>query len=612
MDLVVGAVITNKYKQSRENNLLRFLKSIPGDCKCYFIILEKEVPDILKLWGRWYRENIKIEIWDCNKEISNELKTALAYRKIIEFANNSNNNLLIIEPYHTLPDKIILNKIINSNIPIAAFPVNTYNIKDINIISTEESKELGKLVEVGKVSFEATFINKKFLFPDKIQARKEISSIDSSANYIDYIIGEHRVLPKILNDISLNPIPVSRLFSYHDKRAISDYINDTGGFSKKRVFININNITASNKVISLLKNNSDFEYYELSKLREIFNLDEILLILMFSNYIISDVDEFKYIADMMNTLYVPPDEYYKIFRTNTIKEELKKNIFIRRGLNGLGDILMMTPVLRELKEQNPNSKITVCVQERYIPLLENLPYVDSVVCKDFNNVRRADTSYFNIEYYVEQQEAKYIKHFGFSKENRIDLTAEPFKILLKNKYLDYFVTEKEKAGAIEFLKECKRPVIGIQKRSVSASRTYPYFSELCKLLKDEGFSIVSFEEYDDNSPEQDGILRVVGKDLRTVGAILSETDLVIATDSGFLHWAAALQKPIITFFNEIDPDLRVRYYKNCHVFYPITTCNKIPCNYNHGPCDQTCFKSIPLCDILNRVKTILRGGNKNE
>ena len=57
--------------------------------------------------------------------------------------------------------------------------------------------------------------------------------------------------------------------------------------------------------------------------------------------------------------------------------EAREILVIR--LDNLGDVVMSTPIFRELKRQCPRAKITVVVRERCREVLENNPFVDQVV-----------------------------------------------------------------------------------------------------------------------------------------------------------------------------------------------------------------------------------------
>ena len=60
---------------------------------------------------------------------------------------------------------------------------------------------------------------------------------------------------------------------------------------------------------------------------------------------------------------------------------LVKSILVVR-LDGLGDVVMSTPMFRELKRQSPNARLTVVVRERCREIIETNPFVDKIIAID--------------------------------------------------------------------------------------------------------------------------------------------------------------------------------------------------------------------------------------
>jgi len=104
-------------------------------------------------------------------------------------------------------------------------------------------------------------------------------------------------------------------------------------------------------------------------------------------------------------------------------------------------------------------------------------------------------------------------------------------------------------------------------------------------------------------PDIPGGIRAGGLGLRQVAALIAACDLLIGPDSGLIHLAAAVGKPILGFFNEIDPDLRLRYYCDAHAFYNPAACEHMPCGYRH--CQGPCLDEISPALVAARAKEIL-------
>ena len=70
---------------------------------------------------------------------------------------------------------------------------------------------------------------------------------------------------------------------------------------------------------------------------------------------------------------------------NSLKENPTAEVCVTRRVGGIGDVLMMTPALRELKERLPDIHLTVGIDRHttygdvYYELLKNAPFIDKLV-----------------------------------------------------------------------------------------------------------------------------------------------------------------------------------------------------------------------------------------
>jgi O-methyltransferase len=296
------------------------------------------------------------------------------------------------------------------------------------------------------------------------------------------------------------------------------------------------------------------------------------------------------------------------------------HILVIRSINGLGDVLMLTPTLREMKKNFPQCRITVATQHRYAPIFENNPDVEWIssdipIEKIDSDGRCIYNREVNLNHYVENRECQEITNNGVSKINRIDLTAEAFGITLSDHSLVYQVTEEEKEWALKKLKSLKikknQKIAGVQIKSVSPVRTYSKIKEVCQFLAEKGIAILLFNEDKNIGWTGKNIHNFCGISLRQVGSLIDQTHLVIGPDSGLIHFASALKKPTIGFFNEVDPDLRIRYYKDAFAFFPRESCHKMPCGFGLG-CKKECFDSIMPQMVVDKAMEMLMVGNRDQ
>ena len=107
-----------------------------------------------------------------------------------------------------------------------------------------------------------------------------------------------------------------------------------------------------------------------------------------------------------------------------LRRKNKSRVCVVRSVGGIGDVLMITPALRELKRRYPNSELTFAVDrhttagDHYYELVKNAPFIDNIV--DARHVQHSsydhtiDISAVCIPY----------ERTDLPARNRIDLFAE--------------------------------------------------------------------------------------------------------------------------------------------------------------------------------------------
>jgi len=294
----------------------------------------------------------------------------------------------------------------------------------------------------------------------------------------------------------------------------------------------------------------------------------------------------------------------------------KLAILIARQQGGLGDILMLTPTIRAIKEQNPNIPIVMSTSGQYgnnvlVEVLKNNSYIDKIISVkdlidyDFQKVYNFGTSQ---EVFIESDS----KH---STGNRIDIFAEMAGIELKDKQTVYAITDEEKEWAkkwiIEAIPSERRKLIGIQAHSLATKRNWPEeklqllsflivntWYDASVLLFCESLEGINFKNYPN-------IYIISGFPIRQVAALMNECEVFVAPDSGLLHLAGALQKKTVAIMGSIRPESRIAYYPNAREVYQYYGCS--PCFYERCFRGFSCMREIPVESVLDRVSSFLDG-----
>lgn len=241
----------------------------------------------------------------------------------------------------------------------------------------------------------------------------------------------------------------------------------------------------------------------------------------------------------------------------------------------MGDVLLMEPMIRNLKYTHPHALIIVYT--RYTELFLHNPYIDILIKEErygsFNEtltIQNCTDVLINLDFAYEKQPEFSIMQ-AYKKEAGVHSCIVECKPILYfqplyHKKLQPITKElininPEKIGAIN---------IG---RKYEHDRTIPLqiIEKALIALQKEGVEIVFLLGTNDNYnaqslPTQQNypqIIDLVGKtSLHESALILSFCDIFIAPDTGLVHLAAAVSCPTIAFFGLALPEKRIDYSSN--------------------------------------------------
>ena len=289
-------------------------------------------------------------------------------------------------------------------------------------------------------------------------------------------------------------------------------------------------------------------------------------------------------------------------------------ILVRRKTRGIGDVLMITPALAALKKKYPTKEIHVAVPRSTWPVLLNNPVIDKILdSEDFFNPNRYFMS-IDISNPCARYESARIRSGRKVQKSRIEIFAEAIGVtdFLESPKPLYYVTEEEKLWAKEFLEKHIDPSKRIVCLSVTSAERYRNLPvdkklELVNLLLGK-FNVIELEQ--SGGLEVEGLISVIGLDIRLAVSILASSDGLITVDTSMLHFGAALDVPMIALFGPIDYRARCKGYKNVSVLISGMECS--PCWRNGDTkckvankvdCDSVCMEMI-------RAKNIAHVANK--
>ncbi len=341
-----------------------------------------------------------------------------------------------------------------------------------------------------------------------------------------------------------------------------------------------------------------------------------------------------------------------------------KNLLVR-GVNWIGDSVMILPALMALRKAMPDAKISLLVKPWVSPLFENNPNIDEIIT--YSDKYKGIIGRIKLSRMLNKKKfcgailfqnafdaalITFLAHIkeraGYNRDGRGPLltTAVPVpkdegKVHQINYYLNLleqlginakysdpyiYLTLNEKLQARKFLQDMKRPIFGINPGATygSAKRWLPErFAEIANwFISDTGGSTIIFgskseidiadEIFRKVIPEfrvPNSLISLTGKtSLRELISLISECDVFVTNDSGSLHIAYAVGTPLIAIFGSTDPKLTgppPQLNGNSNVVItpdiPCSPCFERTCKNN----DMRCMYAIISDDVYFEIKKIL-------
>jgi len=328
--------------------------------------------------------------------------------------------------------------------------------------------------------------------------------------------------------------------------------------------------------------------------------------------------------------------------------------YIITPMIGIGDVLMTTPAIEVLKKHQPDSKITFCTMNKStFEILRGNPFIDKLIYYPFLGNSKLSTLWK----FIKEQSGRYTTNINFYPSNRYHynlvslLTFSPKRIghkylrmnlsqlnWIKNRTLleddtlhcveenirllqllkinlaekdippmkVYLTPEEIEQGnifckSVAPLKCCIGVHAGTSTLKGQASRRWPKekFVKLINTIKNAHFLLFGTDEEKEvnqfvfENTEQGKVTLVNNKSLREVASIIHSCNFFLSNDSGLMHLAAAVDKPVIAIVGPTNPV----YIKPWHVKHAVVTA-PVPCLhcFRYSPKPLTCsYKEQFLC-----------------
>ncbi len=331
---------------------------------------------------------------------------------------------------------------------------------------------------------------------------------------------------------------------------------------------------------------------------------------------------------------------------------MPKFLIIR--FSSIGDIVLTTPVVRCLRKQYPDAEIHFLTKQSFRNIVASNPYINKVhtlgdsVELMLHELKTEEYDYIidlhhNLRTLRIKRFLKGVKSFSFNKLNIEKYIFTNLKInILPKKHivdrnleaiaslgvvndgqgLDYFIPEKDRVTNNDIPTSHLLGYVAIVIGAALATKKLPLhkLKELCAAIQfpiillggkedvEEGKAIAAVDDIK--------IYNACGKfNLNESADIVRGAKLVVTHDTGLMHIAAALQKPIISVWGNTVPAFGMYPYYgklSAQHFY-VVEINKLwcrPCSkIGHDKCPRghfKCMEQIAVNEIVNMVNHRLR------
>ncbi len=326
--------------------------------------------------------------------------------------------------------------------------------------------------------------------------------------------------------------------------------------------------------------------------------------------------------------------------------------------NWLGDALFLSPLVAALKDNFPQSRLSVLCVSRVKLVFQDNPNVDEVISYGEKGrlgcpIRRLGLVFrlagrgFDAAFIIKPSLSRTLllklsgvkRIIGFDNPKSgwllTDKIPAPDKALHK---IDYFLSmiehlglkinqrryefypSAEDEGYIERLFSQKRipqdvPLILINPGGNWLPKRWPpeNFSRLIKRIKQKFPVSIAISGADKDRGLAEGIIRQSGVEvfdfsgrttLGQLGALMKQADIVITADSGPMHIAAAVGRKVIALFGPTSSAITGPYPLGEHIIIQKDVGCEVPC-YDKNCRDYRCMQAITVDEVLRKVEGLL-------
>ncbi len=305
---------------------------------------------------------------------------------------------------------------------------------------------------------------------------------------------------------------------------------------------------------------------------------------------------------------------------------MQKVKFLIIRFSSIGDIVLTTPVLRNLKNQVEGAEIHYLTKQQFTSILENNPNIDKVhVLKKSFSETVNELKYEHFDYIIDLHRnirtARFknrlkIISFSFNKLNWEKWLLVNFKknklpnVHIVDRYLDtlkvfdvendrlgleYYIPEHDEVDPLSISNDFKKDYVGVVVGAYHNTKklTKEKLISICQKI-DKPILLLGGP---DNKEEAEEIKKAVGKDIYNAcggyninqsASLVKQAKVILTPDTGLMHIASAFKRKIISVWGNTIPEFGMYPY----VPNPSSETIEVK-GLSCRPCSKIGFKECP-------------------
>lgn len=295
----------------------------------------------------------------------------------------------------------------------------------------------------------------------------------------------------------------------------------------------------------------------------------------------------------------------------------KSLLAIRHG--GHGDLVMLAPVLDEIKRRSPKARILLATSPEFAVTAQRIRGVDEIVRAPIPGELFDSADYHLIlSQSIEGPHGERAHGTDmFAARATITIPEERKRPRLR------WPRKQHRKEAARLLRGIPRPLVAIQVAASTPLRSWPreHTIVLACGLAEAGCGVLLLggkrqRDFELPPAAPQGILNLIGEpSFEASAALIAESQVLVAPDSGLLHLAGSMpeETPSVGLFGPFPARLRTAYYKECIALEaPQAICPQMPCmRHGNQPCPvmhpSPCLNAISPEAVLVTVAKKLWG-----